>query len=331
MAKKVTLIPGDGITRDLVEPVLSILDAAGAEVEFEEQEAGRGAYERTGKTFPDATLESIVNNGVALKGKVLTPRDDRYETPASMIRKRLDLYASVRPIRNLRGLPARHTNVDLVLIRESTEDVYAGLEHHVRPDVVSSMKVVTAKGSERITRYAFEYARKHGRKKVTLIHKANIMKKTDGLFIESAKKVAAEYTDVAFDTLIVDNACMQLMLRPHRYDVVLSGNLYGDIFSDLGAGIVGGISAAVGALFNDKLAVFEAIHGEAAHLMGTGLANPLPFLLPAVWMVEHLGQVEVGARIMRAACDTLEAGIVTADLGGRATTREMTQAIIERL
>jgi len=300
-------------------------------VEFEEQQAGRAAFEATGRSFPDATLASIVENKVALKGKVLTPRDDKYETPASMLRKRLELFASVRPIRNLRGLVGRHKDVDIVLIRESTEDVYAGLEHHVRPDVVSSMKVVTTRGSERIARYAFEYARSRGRKKVTLIHKANIMKKTDGLFIESASKVAAEYSDVAFETLIVDNACMQLMLRPHRYDVVLAGNLYGDIFGDLGGGIVGGISATLGALFNDELAVFEAIHGEAEHLMGKGVANPLPLLLPACWMLEHLGQKAVGDTIMRAASDTLEAGVKTADLGGTANTAEFCRAIIDRL
>lgn len=331
MTPKVTLIPGDGITRELIPPVLSILQAAGAQVEFEEMPAGHDAWEKTGEVLPKETLESIKRNKVALRGKLVTPADNEYGTPAATLRKQLDLYAAVRPIRNIRGVPARHQNVDIVLIRESTEDIYAGLEHMVRPDLVAAMKVVTSRGCERVSRYAFEYARKNGRKKVTLIHKANIMKKTDGVFIAAAEKVAAEYPDIAFDKLIVDNACMQLMLRPHRYDVVLAGNLYGDIFSDLGAGIVGGITGTQGALYNDDIAVFEAIHGDAPQLVGKGVANPIPMLLPACAMLEHLGQAEIAARITRAVSDTLEAGVKTRDLGGDATTQQVVDGIISRL
>lgn len=331
MTQKVTLIPGDGITRELVEPVLSILDAAGAKVEFEEMAAGHEAWAKTGEVLPKETLDSIVRNKVALRGKLVTPADNEYGTPAATLRKRLDLYASVRPIRNLRGVPARHQNVDIVLIRESTEDIYAGLEHMVRPDLVAAMKVVTERGCDRISRYAFEYARKNGRKKVTLIHKANIMKKTDGVFIAAADAVAKLYPDITFEKLIVDNACMQLMLRPHRYDVVLAGNLYGDIFSDLGGGIIGGITATLGALFNEDIAVFEAIHGDAPQLVGKGVANPIPMLLPACAMLEHLGQKDVADNIVRATSDALEAGIKTRDLGGNASTRDIVQGIIERL
>lgn len=331
MAKTVTLIPGDGITIELVDPVISVLEAAKAQVSFERQPAGLQAFIESGEALPEVTIESIRRNGVALKGKLRSRPADSYRSPNWELRKQLGLYAAVIPVRNLEGIPARHQKVDLVVIREAIEDIYAGLEHAVREGIVTSLKVVTAEASKRITRFAFEYARANGREKVTLVHKANIMKVTDGLFIECAEEVAAEFDDIAFDKLIVDNACMQLLLRPARFDIALMGNLYGGIMSDLGAGIVGGISSTMGASFGEGMAIFESIHGDAPHLKGTGKANPLPFLLPACYMLEHLDQRETADRIRSAISRTLEAGIKTEDLGGSATTVEVTQAIISEL
>jgi isocitrate dehydrogenase (NAD+) len=325
------LIPGDGVTPELVDPVLSVLDAAGAAVEFERRHGGRACFGEGGSSLPEETIESIRRNGVALKGKLRSRPDDPYRSPNWELRKRLGLYAAVLPVRNLPGLPARHTGVDFVVVREASEDIYAGLEHEVRDGVVASLKVVSREASTRITRFAFEYARRSGRKKVTLVHKANIMKVTDGLFIECADDVAQGYPDIAFEKIIVDNACMQLLMRPSRYDVALMGNLYGGIMSDLGAGIVGGISASMGASFGEGLAVFEAIHGDAPHLEGTGRANPLPLLMPATYMLEHLGQRDVADRIRAAVGRALTAGVKTPDLGGTATTRDLTNAICAEL
>lgn len=327
MPKTVTLIPGDGITAELTEPVVSVLETAKADVEFEIQPAGQKVFETTGEALPEATIASIKKNGVALKGKLRSLPGDAYRTPNWELRKRLELYASVIPVRNLRGLASRHHDVDLVVIREAIEDIYAGLEHIVREGIVASLKVVTAEASKRITKFAFEYAQKNGRRKVTLVHKANIMKITDGLFIECAEEVAKAYPEIEFNKLIVDNACMQMLLQPHTFDVALMGNLYGGIMSDLGAGIVGGISASMGASYGDEIAMFEAIHGEAPDLEGTGKANPLPLLMPACTMLEHLGSQQTADRIREAISSTLEAGIKTADLGGSATTNEMIQAI----
>lgn len=327
MGSTVTLIPGDGVTVELVDPVVSVLDRAGADVAFELREAGRQAWKRSGTALPDETLESVRRNRVALKGKLRSREDDPYRSPNWELRKKLGLYASVLPVRNLAGLPARHEGVDLVVIRQALEDVYSGLEHTIREGIVASLKVVTAEASTRITRFAFDYARATGRSRVTLVHKANIMKVTDGLFIGAAQAVAAEQPDVRLDTMIVDNACMQLLLRPQRFEILLMGNLYGGIMSDLGAGIVGGISATMGASFGEGLAVFEAIHGDAPSLEGTGRANPLPLLLPACYMLEHLGQAEVADRIRSAASRVLASTTTTPDLGGSATAAEMCRAI----
>lgn len=331
MGSTVTLIPGDGVGAEVADLVVSVLESAGADVAFETQPAGHACWEDRGEALPEITIESIRRNGVALKGKLRSRAGDPYRSPNWELRKRLDLYASVLPVRNLDGLPARHEGVDLVVIRQAIEDVYAGLEYSIREGIVASLKVVTAEASERITRFAFEYARRKGRKKVTLVHKANIMKVTDGLFIRSAQAVAARYPDIAFGTLIVDNACMQLLLKPQGYDVLLMGNLYGGIMSDLGAGIVGGISASMGSSYGDDIAVFEAIHGDAPHLEGTGLANPLPLLQPACFMLEHLHQGEVAARIRAAVSRVLVEGVKTPDLGGSATAREMVSAIAREL
>jgi isocitrate dehydrogenase (NAD+) len=331
MTQTVTLIPGDGISVELVDPVLEVLEAAGADVAFERCTAGERACRETGDALPEATIESIRRNRIALKGKLRSRADDAYRNPNWQLRKELHLFAAVLPVRNLPNLPSRHKGVDFVVIRQSTEDIYAGLEHEVRDGVVASLKVVTVDESRRITRFAFDYARQNGRKKISLVHKANIMKVTDGLFIEVAKEVASEYPDIQLDTIIVDNACMQLLLRPSQFDVMLMGNLYGGIMSDLGAGIVGGVSATMGASFGEGLAIFEAIHGDAPHLEGLGTANLLPLLMPATYMLEHIGQAEVADRIRTGISRTLGAGRTTPDLGGSLTTSEMTKAIISEL
>jgi isocitrate dehydrogenase (NAD+) len=331
MPRTVTLIPGDGIGRELVDPVLRVLEAVRADVVFERASAGRAACREVGEALPAATLESIRRNGVALSGKLLARPGDSFPSPRWDLHRQLDLFAAVLPIRNLRGLPARHQDVDIVVIRQSTEDIYAGLEDRIRDGIVASMKVVTSAASTRITRFAFDWARRNGRKEVTLVHKANIMKVTDGLFIQAAEEVAAGYPDIRFRKLIVDNACMQLLLRPAQLDVLLMGNLYGSIMSDLGAGIVGGISASFGVALNDERAVFEALHGDAPQLEGTGKANPLPFLLPALYMLEHLGQRDKADRVREAISRTLERGLSTPDLGGTATTDEMIGAIVGAL
>lgn len=331
MTQTVTLIPGTGIAVELMDSILAILASAKADIEFETMEAGPKCFADCGSALPAETIESIRKNKVAFKGKLRSRPEDPYRSPNWELRKQLGLYAAVLPVRNLRGLPARHKDVDLVVIREAIEDIYAGLEHVVRDGIVASLKVVTADASRRITRFAFEYARNNERKKVTLVHKANIMKVTDGLFIETAQEVAKDYPDIEFDKLIVDNACMQLLLKPHRFDVALMGNLYGGIMSDLGAGIVGGISASMGASFGDDMAIFEAIHGEAPHLEGTGKANPLPLLMPACYMLEHLGQTEAASNIREATSRVLEAGVKTPDLGGTASTESVVKAIISEL
>jgi isocitrate dehydrogenase (NAD+) len=331
MTTTVTLIPGDGITVELVDPVLAVLEAASADVVFDRQRAGRTSYLETGQEMPEATIESIRRHKVALKGKLRSKLGDPYRSPNWELRKHLALYASVIPVRNLRGLPARHHDVDIVVIREAIEDIYAGLEDTMREGIVASFKVVTAEASRRITRFAFEYARQKGRRRVTLAHKANIMKVTDGLFIETADAVARDYPSIEFRKIIVDNACMQLLLRPQQFDVMLMGNLYGAIMSDLAAGIVGGISATMGSSFGDDIAIFESIHGDAPQLEGTGTANPLPLLLPACLMLEHLGQRAVADRIREAVSRTLEAGTKTPDLGGTATTDQITRAIVAEL
>jgi len=315
----------------LVDPVLRVIEQAGSEVEFEFQEAGGDCFRASGKAIPDETIASIQRNGLALKGKLLALPQASYPNPNSHLRKDLDLFAVVNPIRNLPGLQARHRDVDIVLIRESTEDLYGGMEDVIQEGIVTSMKVVTARACERISRFAFEYARSHNRKKVTLIHKSNIMKVTDGMFLRTAEQVAGDYPDIAFEAMIVDNASMQLVLRPQQFDVILTGNLYGGILTDLGAGIVGGISASMGSSRNEKLAVFEALHGEAPELEGKDKANPLPLLMPACYMLEHLDLADVAGRIRKAISSVLEKGVVTPDLGGRSTTRRMTDAIVASL
>lgn len=330
--RKVTIVPGDMLGRDLAMPVVEILEAAGAEIEWEWCLVGQEAYAREGTAVPQSTVESIRRNGVALTAPSATPMGAGYESPNVTLRKALGLYAGVRTIRNLPGLRARYSDVDLVVIRESTEDVYAGLEHEVHPGVVESIKVVTRDASERIFRFAFRYARSHGRNRLAIIHKANIMKRSDGLFLRVGQEVAENYPDVETRALIVDNTCQQLVQNPYQFDVLVCGNLYGDIISDLCAGLVGGISAVAGANYGDDCVVFECIHARVPELIGTDRANPLPMLLPAVKLLGHLQQHEPADRIWRAIAKVLEDGRhLTADLGGNARTSEMVAAIKDAL
>jgi isocitrate dehydrogenase (NAD+) len=328
---RVTLIRGDGIGPEVAEAVLSVLEAAGAPLEFEEAVVGRRAEETEGNPLPAAVLDSIRKNRVALKGPVGTPIGKGFASVNVALRKTLDLYASLRPVRNVPAVPSRFENVDLVVIRENTEDLYSGLEHTVVPGVVESLKIITDVASTRIARFAFEYARREGRRRVTAVHKANIMKLSDGLFLDCFRRVAAEYPDIVADDRIVDATCMRLVMNPEVFDVLLLENLYGDIVSDLAAGLVGGLGLVPGANLGKDVAIFEAVHGTAPDIAGTGKANPTALLMSAVLMLRYLGLGEMATAIEKALFATFAAGIRTPDLGGKATTTEFAKAVSERL
>ena len=323
--RTVTLLPGDLIGRDLAQPIMHLVAAAGGEIDWEVIEDVCGDDENP---INAAVLDSIRRNGVALKGPFTTVTGKGKLSPSVALRKGLDLYAGVRPAANQPGLKSRYEGVDLVVIRENTEDVYAGLEHEVHPGVVESIKVVTREACERIFRFAYRYARQNGRQRLAIIHKANIMKLSDGLFLKVGREVGADYPDIETWAYIVDNASMQMVQRPEQFDVVVCGNLYGDILSDLAAGIVGGISAAWGMDRGDDVAVFEAIHGRVPGLMGKDVANPLPMLRPAIELLRHIGQYVAADKLDAAVGTVLKAGkTLTADLGGTAKTSEMIAAI----
>jgi len=290
------------------------------------------AFKRYNQSLPGALLDSIRLNKVALKGPLTTPIAEGFTSVNVGLRKALDLYANLRPVRNLAGVPSRFSNVDLVIVRENTEDLYAGLEHQIVPGVVESLKIITEKASTRIAQFAFEHAVRFGRKRVTAIHKANIMKLSDGLFLESTRKVSREHTDVAYDERIVDAACMQLVMRPEKFDVLLLPNLYGDIVSDLCAGLVGGLGVVPGANIGVDAAVFEAVHGSAPDIADKNLANPTALLLSGLMLLEHIGEREAEGRIRAALDRVLAAGVVrTHDLGGTASTTEFTDAICKEI
>ena len=326
------MIPGDGIGPEVTSAVVTILTRAGLQAEWETHEAGAVALERQGETLPDTLLESIRRNRVALKGPVTTPVGGGFASVNVGLRKALDLYANLRPVRSLPGVRSRYEQVDLVIVRENTEDLYSGLEHEVVPGVVESLKIITDAASTRIARFAFEFARAHGRRRVTAVHKANIMKMGDGLFLESVRAVAAGYHDIATDDRIVDAACMQLVMDPSRFDVLLLPNLYGDIVSDLCAGLVGGLGVVPGANLGSEAAVFEAVHGSAPDIAGKNAANPTALLLSAVLMLRHVGEATIADRVARALEAVLADGRVrTRDLGGTASTTEFTDAIVGKL
>jgi len=333
MAKHtITLIPGDGIGPEITAAVVRVIEATGVDVEWETQILGSQALEKFDTTLPDVTIESIKRNKVALKGPQMTPVGKGFTSVNVGLRKALDLFANVRPVKTLPNVPSRYENVDLVIVRENTEGLYSGLEHTVIPGVVESLKIVTEKATLRICRYAFEYARANGRKKVTCIHKANIMKLSDGLFLECFERVAREYPEIEADNKIVDNCCMQLVIKPEQFDVLVLENLYGDIVSDLCAGLIGGLGLAPGANIGEQGAVFEAVHGSAPDIAGQGIANPTALLMSATIMLRHIGEQAAAERIERAMLDVFAEGKwLTRDLGGNAKTNEFARAIVEKL
>ena len=332
MTRTITLIPGDGIGPEVTSAAVRVLEAAGADVEWEHYTVGTAAIAQHGDPLPQAALDSILRNGVALKGPVATPVGKGFRSINVALRKALVLYANLRPVRSTPGIPSRFTDVDLVVVRENTEGLYSGIEHEVVPGVMESLKVITEKASTRIARYAYEHARSEKRRRVTTVHKANIMKLSDGLFLDCCRKVAAEYPEIESDDKIVDNMCMQLVVKPEEYDVLLLENLYGDIVSDLAAGLVGGLGVVPGANIGEKAAVFEAVHGSAPDIAGRNLANPLALIRSAAMMMRYLGEVTIAGRIERAVERTVsEQGKLTRDLGGSCTTTEFTEVLVAAL
>jgi len=325
----VTLIPGDGIGPEVTDAAVRVITAAGGRVRWDVQLGGRAAFEQLGTPIPDALLASIRRHRVALKGPLETQVGRAgYRSVNVALRKAFDLYANVRPTRSWKGVRTAFSGVDLVVVRENTEDLYSGIEHQIAPGIVESVKVITARASRRIARFAFELARREGRRSVTAVHKANIMKLSDGLFLQCARDVARRYPKIRYRELIVDNACMQLVLRPQQFDVLLLENLYGDIVSDLCAGLVGGLGLVPGANLGDRYAIFEAVHGTAPDIAGKNLASPLAVVLSGAMMLRHVGQPRAAARIERAVERVLAEGRTrTRDLGGRATTT----AVVDRL
>jgi isocitrate dehydrogenase (NAD+) len=328
MAHTITLIPGDGIGPEVTEAVLRIFTAAGVDIDWDRHDAGVIAFKRFGQTLPADLLDSVKRNKVALKGPVTTPIGEGFTSVNVGLRKALDLFANLRPVHNLPGVASRFENVDLVIVRENTEDLYAGLEHEIVPGIVESLKIITEKASTRIARFAFEHATSFGRKRVTAIHKANIMKLSDGLFLDSCRKVSRGFLGVPYDERIVDAACMQLVMHPEKFDVLLLPNLYGDIVSDLCAGLVGGLGVVPGANLGADAAVFEAVHGSAPDIADQNLANPTALLMSGLLMLDHIGERARAARIREGLGRVLAAGRVrTRDLGGTATTTEFTDAV----
>ena len=332
MKHKITLIPGDGIGPEVTAATLKVIEAAGLEVEWETINAGADAFEKHGKYLPDELMDSIQRTRVAIKGPITTPIGKGFSSINVALRKALTLYANFRPIKNLPGVKTRFDNVDIIVVRENTEDLYSGLEHVVVPGVVESLKIITAEASTRIARFAFDYARKHGRKKIAAIHKANIMKLSDGLFLECVRNIAQLYPEIIYEEMIVDNTCMQMVLDPQQFDVMLLENLYGDIVSDLGAGLVGGLGLVPGANLGDSCAIFEPVHGSAPKIAGKNMANPTAMLLSAVLMFQHLGETEKAALIASAVEKVYANGkLRTADLGGDSSTSQFTDAVVQHI
>ena len=332
MAHRVTLVPGDGIGPEVSAAVVRIIEAAGVAIEWDEHQAGVTAVQQSGSTLPQSLLDSIVANRVALKGPVTTPVGEGFTSVNVGLRKSLDLYANLRPVTNLPGVSSRFQDVDLVIVRENTEDLYSGMENEIVPGVVAGLKIITATASDRIARFAFRHAAENGRRKVTAIHKANIMKQADGLFLRCARTVSKEFPDVEYDEKIVDNACMQLVMRPEQFDVLLLPNLYGDIVSDVGAGLVGGLGVVPGANLGTRAAVFEAVHGSAPDIAGQDAANPTALLLSGLMLLRHIGERSAADVIFGALSRVLAAGVtLTRDLGGTASTTAFTDAVVSEI
>jgi isocitrate dehydrogenase (NAD+) len=326
---RIALIPGDGIGPEVVDATCAVVEATGVAVEWIRSDAGAAVAEKTGETLPDSVLDTIRAADAALKGPVTTPIGKGFQSVNVRLRRALDLYASLRPVKSLAGVKTRHDDVDLVVVRENTEGLYSGIENQVVPGVVESLKVVTERACVRIAEFAFDYARRKRRRKVTAAHKASVMTLTDGLFLNCAQQVARRYPDIDYQEIVIDNLCMQLVLAPGDFDVILLENLYGDIISDLTAGLVGGLGVVPGANIGAKLAVYEAVHGSAPDIAGKGVANPTALILSSALMLEDLGEAEAAARLRGAVERVIAEGKVrTRDLGGTAGTKEYVDALV---
>jgi isocitrate dehydrogenase (NAD+) len=332
MTYSITLIPGDGIGPEVVAAAVRVLTATGLEFDWHTEIAGASAIGTEGSALPPRVLESIRKHKLALKGPTETPVGTGHRSVNVELRKTLDLYANLRPVQTLPGVKSRYDGVDLIVVRENTEDLYSGLEHVVVPGVVESIKIITEKASTRIARFAFDHASRKGRKRITAIHKANIMKLSDGLFLDCCRRVAADHPEITYDEMIVDNTCMQLVLDPTRFDVLLLENLYGDIVSDLCAGFIGGLGMAPGANIGESVAVFEAVHGSAPDIAGKNLANPMALVLSSAMMLDHVGELEAAGRVREAVYAVLREGkVLTRDLGGTAGTTQIAEAIAAKV
>jgi isocitrate dehydrogenase (NAD+) len=334
MAHQITLIPGDGIGPEVAAATVRAVEATGVAIEWEVVNAGARAFAETGVLLPDSVLQSIERTRVGLKGPATTPIGGGHQSVNVALRKRLDLYVNFRPVKMIPGLKTRFHDlpIDMIIFRENTEDLYSGLEHEVVPGVVESLKIITQTASARIAQATFKYARREGRKKVTAVHKANIMKMSDGLFLKCCREAAAEFPDIQYNELIVDNCCMQLVMRPETFDLLVLPNLYGDIVSDLTAGLVGGLGIVPAANLGENCAIFEAVHGTAPDIVGKGLANPTALMQSAVLMLSHLGESDAARRLQKA-IETVyaEGKCLTGDVGGTSSTFQFTEAVIQRL
>ncbi len=329
---KITLIPGDGIGPEVAQAASRVIDATGVPVEWEMVNAGEAVWEQTGSLVPDAVFQSLERNRVALKGPITTPVGKGFRSINVMLRNKYDLYTNLRPVISIPGIITPFKGLDLVIFRENTEDLYCGIEKVIEPGKAEALKIITEHASERIVRRAFDYAARQGRKKVTAVHKANILKLTDGLFLDTARRVSQAYPGIEFEDVIVDNMCMQLVTKPDRYDVIVTMNLYGDILSDLCAGLVGGLGIVPGANIGDSMAIFEAVHGSAPDIAGKGMANPTALILSGAMMLDYLGEHTAACKIRKAVMMTIESGtVLTGDLGGHATTAAFTAEMIRNL
>ncbi|NVB78539.1 MAG: NAD-dependent isocitrate dehydrogenase [Kofleriaceae bacterium] len=333
--RTVTLIEGDGIGPEIAAATVRAIEAAGGKITWEKADAGAGAVEKHRDPLPQATIDSIKKNQLALKSPLATPSGGGYRSVNVTLRQHFDLYANVRPVETLAGVPSRYTNVDLVIVRENTEDLYAGVEHYIDPrrTAAESIAIITKFGSERVIVYAFEYARRMGRKKVTLVHKANILKMSNGLFLDTGREIAKRYPEIQFDDMIVDATAMKLVVAPERFDVIVTMNLFGDILSDLTAGLVGGLGVAPAANIGDGgVAMFEAVHGTAPDIAGKGIANPTGLMLSAALLLDHIEQRDAATRLRRGIKAALaNAETRTGDLGGKANTAQFTDAVIRHM
>ena len=330
MSYKITLIPGDGIGPEIIFETKKIIEATGVDISWEIVEAGANAIQNQGATLPDSVIESIKKNKIALKGPITTPVGKGFKSVNVRLRQILNLFANIRPMKSFKGVQSIHDGVDIVIVRENTEDLYAGIEHKIGNDAAESIKIITRRASERICKFAFELARIEKRKKVTLVHKANIMKLSDGLFLECGQKCARDYDDIEFEDIIVDAMCMNLVQFPQEYDIIVAPNLYGDILSDLTAGLIGGLGLAPGANIGEDIAVFEPTHGSAPDIAGRNIANPTSAILSGIMMLKHIGEFEAAIKVEKALANTLKDNR-TIDLGGKLGTKEFAQIIVEHM